>query len=512
MHDKSLPPPSASSLVGDGDDSSGNSHPRACAHLPESSSTMRQTPINNASGRRSLRPKLNVKTAAIISVLVFCAVYSTLLDFHYQQMYQRLYSDRDVSSFDAPQLEEEDGQNTSLGIGAQDNPQQVQQEQVQQNNTKDSSQYATSSFKVDAYSFPTVQERLQYYMGDWFNKTGWSVPDCNLVKEEHNHSNVVFDEVRLLTTTTIKQCMFSGLSNPNSIGSTYCKDAYSFINTTEASRRGRDDAAHWLFGFGDRIAELGNQLPIITKARPSLLSSDHPKTPLWLLNKNRHYGELDRYHNEVVRGEKGEVPWSEKIPKLFWRGSTTGNRAGQAGHRLDFLTQWVHHNDEKIDIGFNNIVAMTSKFQREYIERYYSKKGKEAEGRESLHDMNRYKYLLSIEGNDVASGLKWMLYSNSVVFMARPTVATWAMEDLLIPFVHYIPVANDYSNLLAMVHWAEEHDDACQEISRRATEYIEHLWISDQAKRDTEMLQKAMATMYTDQFDHALSECSKTAE
>src|SRR6056300_1018231 len=103
MYDKRLPRLSVSSLVGDSDDISG---------------------INNASGRRSLRPKLNVKTAAIISVLVFCAVYSTLLEFHYQQMYQRLYTDRDVSSFDAPhreeidapQLEEEDGQNRSLGI------------------------------------------------------------------------------------------------------------------------------------------------------------------------------------------------------------------------------------------------------------------------------------------------------------------------------------------------------------------------------------------------------------
>ena len=281
MHDKSLPPPS---LVGDGDDRSGNEHLRACAHLPESSSTMRQTQNHNASGRRSLRQKLNVKTAAIISVLVFCAVYSTLLEFHYQQMYQRLYSDRDVSSFDATHREEEDGQNSSLGISTQDNPQQVQQEQVQQNSTKDSSKYVTSSFKVDAYSFPTVQERLQYYMGDWFNKTGWSVPDCSFVNEEYNHSNIA-DRDCLITTQTIKQCMFSGLSNPNSIGNTYCKDAYSFINTTDTSRRGRDDAAHWLFGFGDRIAELGNQLPIITKARPSLLSSDHPKTPLWAIEQ-----------------------------------------------------------------------------------------------------------------------------------------------------------------------------------------------------------------------------------
>ena len=116
MYDKISPRPSASSLVGDDDDSSDNVHLRACVHLPESSSTVREAPIINASERRSLRPKLNVKTAAIISVLVFCAVYSTLLDFHYQQMYQRLYNDRDVSSFDAPHREEVDEEEDKTGL------------------------------------------------------------------------------------------------------------------------------------------------------------------------------------------------------------------------------------------------------------------------------------------------------------------------------------------------------------------------------------------------------------
>jgi len=45
----------------------------------------------------------------------------------------------------------------------------------------------------------------------------------------------------------------------------------------------------------------------------------------------------------------------------------------------------------------------------------------------------KYKYILSIEGNDVASGLKWQLYSNSVVFMRKPKIVSWAMEDKLIP-------------------------------------------------------------------------------
>ena len=38
----------------------------------------------------------------------------------------------------------------------------------------------SSSIKVANYQFPSVQERLQYYMGDWYNKSDWTVPDFGL--------------------------------------------------------------------------------------------------------------------------------------------------------------------------------------------------------------------------------------------------------------------------------------------------------------------------------------------
>jgi hypothetical protein len=40
-----------------------------------------------------------------------------------------------------------------------------------------------------------------------------------------------------------------------------------------------------------------------------------------------------------------------------------------------------------------------------------------------------------IAGNDVASGLKWALFSQSVVLMPPPNHTSWAMEELLEPWV-----------------------------------------------------------------------------
>ena len=45
----------------------------------------------------------------------------------------------------------------------------------------------------------------------------------------------------------------------------------------------------------------------------------------------------------------------------------------------------------------------------------------------TMEDQLKYKYILMLEGNDVATGLKWQLISNSVVFMARPTCVSFAM-------------------------------------------------------------------------------------
>eukprot|EP00978_Attheya_sp_CCMP212_P027589 scaffold92820_cov55-Attheya_sp.AAC.2 len=309
-------------------------------------------------------------------------------------------------------------------------------------------------------------------MGNWFNKTTWTLTDCSLVKDP---TNFVYGEIGdndfLFPLKVLEKCQ-----NP------YCKDAYYLLNQT------RPDALA-LFRFGD-TATPRKELPIISKSR--LIFSD-VKPIIWLLHTSRHYSDLESYHKTRKDGE--DKPWSEKMSTLLWRGSSTGNR-------VKLITPWINYYDKSlIDVTFTKLVQING-FRRSYVEQHYY-----VQEQMTLAQMTRYKYLLSVEGNDVATDLKWKLYSTSVVFMAPPTCVTWAMEDLLVPFVHYIPLAHDLSNLLEMIQWAEKHDDVCEQISKRATEFIERLWISDQAKRDTEYLKKELATVYVNQFHDALSKC-----
>jgi len=43
-------------------------------------------------------------------------------------------------------------------------------------------------------------------------------------------------------------------------------------------------------------------------------------------------------------------------------------------------------------------------------------------GSASIAEQLKYKYIISLEGNDVGSSLKWVLLSQSVAFMKKPAV------------------------------------------------------------------------------------------
>ena len=83
-----------------------------------------------------------------------------------------------------------------------------------------------------------------------------------------------------------------------------------------------------------------------------------------------------------------------------------------------------------------------------------------------------YKFILALEGNDVASNLKWVMSSNSIAVMPQPTCETWFMEGTLIPNYHYIEIKRDFSDLESRLQYYIEHIDEAQEIIKHANEYV----------------------------------------
>ena len=81
--------------------------------------------------------------------------------------------------------------------------------------------------------------------------------------------------------------------------------------------------------------------------------------------------------------------------------------------------------------------------------------------RMSEADMGQYRYTLSLEGNDVATDLKWKLASGSLVLMPPPTKEGWLMEGRLQPWVHYVPLDSP-EDVDVKLRWCRDNQPAVQ--------------------------------------------------
>jgi hypothetical protein len=84
----------------------------------------------------------------------------------------------------------------------------------------------------------------------------------------------------------------------------------------------------------------------------------------------------------------------------------------------------------------------------------------------------RYKYIVSVSGFAFAGLLKPALLSNSCVLRQDPIATEW-YETWLVPFVHFVPVKYDLSDLIEKIEWAKEHDEECSRIAQQGRAFAE---------------------------------------
>jgi len=222
--------------------------------------------------------------------------------------------------------------------------------------------------------------------------------------------------------------------------------------------------------------------------------SHHLQPIVFKLNIERHY-------SHIYQVADADVPWVDKRNAAVFRGKLMGESVALETARLLGVKTatlsntercqlfsrcrlvYNHANstlvDAKLPLPFANLRGIPESLDG--IPLYGSTL--------SLEEMLRYKALIMLEGNDVSSGLKWALYSNSVVLMPAPTFTSWAMEELLQPWVHYVPITVAIKNTTSTMkgvgkvtttdveekmQWVLDYDEEAQEIARAGK-----LWISD---------------------------------
>jgi hypothetical protein len=75
----------------------------------------------------------------------------------------------------------------------------------------------------------------------------------------------------------------------------------------------------------------------------------------------------------------------------------------------------------------------------------------------SIEEQLQHQFVVSVEGIDVATNLKWIMASNSLCLMRRHRFETWFMEGALVPGYHYVELADDHSDLPEKIRYYQDH-------------------------------------------------------
>ena len=81
---------------------------------------------------------------------------------------------------------------------------------------------------------------------------------------------------------------------------------------------------------------------------------------------------------------------------------------------------------------------------------------------------SQFRFVIYAEGNcGWADRLKMLLTSGMLIILQETPCSEWYFA-LLKPFVHFVPVKNDWSNLIEMIHWAKNNDYKSRQIVSNA--------------------------------------------
>lgn len=201
----------------------------------------------------------------------------------------------------------------------------------------------------------------------------------------------------------------------------------------------------------DLKPEEANMYPLLHKQKYILGQSVHPDTKYAIAVPDRYYFCLHRYnlYRSIHRG----IPFKNKIPKIVYACNPRGTKYNFTKRRDIDMSQRVYFKSDAI--------AKENIYTAEYIDR---------------SEMINYKYILDIDGNaSTWDATAWKLNSGSVILKCESNWVQWFYDDYK-PWVNYIPIADDFSDLQEKFLWCETHQPECEVLTARNKELFQKIY------------------------------------
>ena len=310
--------------------------------------------------------------------------------------------------------------------------------------------------------------RLGYYLGAWAAAASGSINVSSMSTEAR------IDRPFLYTSCPRSSC---GAVPERDACVHYAEDFAELLRDVGMG----DDCIRLPMMWGDRSTSMAGAADALHASKATMWAGDPMTEPtlaksrlrdarvpgiLLKLNPGRHWGFLSETPPLSAR-----LSWAERKDALIWRGtSATGTCAGCTNVRQLFVDELAGRTHEGIDVAFG-----------------------EDSHRMSEDDMRQYRYTLSLEGNDVATDLKWKLASGMVVLMPTPTTESWLMEFALQPGVHYVAVETPADVPVKLAELRARPEEA-ERISGAARAWMAPFAdVAEEAKLQREVLRKVVA-------------------
>ena len=267
--------------------------------------------------------------------------------------------------------------------------------------------------------------------------------DNQYISERVNYYNKLAVKTPLpADATALADFKYNNRKKGRTAWSVYFFDTYRYTRFFPDSMKIRHE-------FGDVTTV--PQYPSIVKSRPA--AGDNANSVLLNLNKRRHFMFL-----------KDKKNFRDKKDMLVGRGVV------EQPHRIKFWQMYFNH--PMCDLGAVNKNPQSPYWIKKFM---------------GIDEHLDYKFILCLEGNDVATNLKWVMSSNSLAVTARPKYETWFMEGRLIPNYHYVEIKPDYSDLEERLNYYIARPREAEQIIANA-----HAWIAqfgDKKREDLISLQ-----------------------
>lgn len=244
-------------------------------------------------------------------------------------------------------------------------------------------------------------------------------------------------------------------------------DATFFVNKRDFPILRRDGNEAYDHVFGDNVPLVshahGSYAPIFGfTSHTAFCDIAIPTASCWmsLSRRDKKYFVGDRssiYENDVTAAR--ETSWQQRQSKVVFRGSNTGFRrtaivrAFQSHAMCDFaITKW--QTRPRIVRRALMLVSAESGVRM-------------ADPMSTAEQARQYRFVLNVDGHVTAYRLFDELRAGLCVLLVASPYHMW-LHAFIKPYVHYVPVAADCSDLDSRIAWCLENDATCERIASNA--------------------------------------------